>query len=143
MQRSEELKKLHADYINEGNFLSTPRLTFAQAAWAHIERLCIKPKEFCDRTLLSEKVYERLRDKNYHGRNPELQTVLQICIGLNLGGVLSEQLLELAGYKLTAQQLAYKKILYCYCGHSIYECDEVLTALGLPSILPKQYRAVG
>jgi hypothetical protein len=65
---------------------------------------------------------------------------MQFAVGLSLGGPLGEQLLELAGYKLNASQLAYKKILYSYRGHSIYECDEVLTALGLQSILPKQYR---
>jgi len=140
LQRSEKLKKFHDEYVAEGSFLEQPTLNFAQTAWAHIERLAIAPKEFCNRTLLSEKTYERLRNNDIP--NPNLQTVMQICVGFNLGGVLGEQLLELAGYKLTPQQLAYKKILHSFSEHSIFECDEVLTALGIPSILPKQYRTV-
>lgn len=140
LQQSEELKKFHAEYVAEGSFLNQPTLNFAQTAWAHLERLDIKPKEFCDRTLLSEKTYERIRDNRMP--NPTFQTVMLICVGLDLGGVFGEQLLDLGGHKLTAERLAYKKILHSYAGHTIFECDEVLTALGLPPILPKQYRTV-
>jgi hypothetical protein len=139
--RSEDLRRLHTEYAEEKEFLNRPAFSFAQAAWAHIGRLNISRKEFCERTLLSEKTYERLRDGT--ANSPSLQTVVQICVGLGLGGVFGEQLLELAGYKLSTRQLAYKKVL-CSCrGHSIYECDEILTALGMPSIIPKQYRATG
>lgn len=137
-ERSEKLKKLHSEYMEEGGFLSNPTLNFAQTAWAHLERKNCGKKDFCKKTLLSEKTYDRIRANDLP--NPALQTVMLICVGLELGGVLGEQLLELAGFKLNAQQLAYKKLLYSYCGHSVYECDEVLSALGIPSILPKQYR---
>jgi hypothetical protein len=136
--RSEELKKFREEYAEELAFFTKPTLNFAQTAWAHIERLGLSRQEFCEKTLLSEKTYERIRNNNL--RDPKLQTVMQFAVGLSLGGPLGEQLLELAGYKLNNSQLAYKKILYSYRGHSIYECDEVLTALGLQSILPKQYR---
>jgi hypothetical protein len=132
---------LYAEYAEEKDFLSRPAVSFSQVAWAHVERIGIGRKEFCKRTLLSEKTYERLRDGEVI--HPSLQTVLQICIGLGLGGVFGEQLLDLAGYKLSAQQLPYKKILCSYRGHSIYECDAILVRLGMPSIIPKQYRATG
>jgi hypothetical protein len=132
---------LYAEYAEEKDFLSRPAVSFSQAAWAHVERIGIGRKEFCEKTLLSEKTYERLRDGEV--LHPSLQTVLQVCVGLGLGGVFGEQLLDLAGYKLSAQQLPYKKILCSYRGHSIYECDEILVALGMPSIIPKQYRATG
>jgi hypothetical protein len=133
--------ELYAEYVEEKDFLSRPAMSFSQAAWSHIERLGIGRKEFCERTLLSEKTYERLRDGEV--LHPSLQTVLQVCVGLGLGGVFGEQLLELAGYKLSAQQLPYKKVLCSYRGHSIYECDKILVSLGMPSIIPKQYRATG
>jgi hypothetical protein len=72
---------------------------------------------------------------------PSLVTVLQICVGLSLGGVLGEQLIELAGYKLNASQAGYKRILYYYQGHSIYECEALILALGLPPIVPVHYKA--
>jgi hypothetical protein len=138
--RSEKLKKLHKEYIEEGQFLSLPVGNFTQVAWAHILRKGYNKVVFCDTTLLSDKTFDRIKAGQLP--NPTLETVMQICIGLELGGVFGEQLLELAGYKLnnSPQQLAYKKLLYSYCGHSIYECDEVLRALGLPSILPKAYK---
>jgi hypothetical protein len=136
-----EQGRLYAEYAEEKDFLSRPAMSFSQAAWAHVGRLGIGRKEFCKRTLLSEKTYERLRDGEV--LHPTLQSVLQICVGLGLGGVFGEQLLDLAGYKLSAQQLPYKKVLCSYRGHSIYECDAILVGLGMPSIIPKQYRAAG
>lgn len=138
--RSEELKKFHEEYSAELTFLSQPITTFAAAAWSHIQRLGLTRKEFCEKTLLSEKTYDRIKANNT-GR-VTLQTVMQIAVGLELGGALGEQLIELAGYKLTAKEFGYKKVLYSYNGHSIYECDEVLRGLGLDSIIPRQYREV-
>jgi hypothetical protein len=138
--RSEELKKFHEEYSEEITFLQMPVTTFAATASAHIQRLGLSRKEFCDKTLLSEKTYDRIKT-NTAGR-VTLQTVMQIAIGLELGGLLGEQLIELAGYKLTNKEIGYKKVLYGFKGHSIFECDEVLTALGLESIIPKQYRSV-
>lgn len=136
--RSEELKKFREEYADELTFLSRPVTTFAEAAWSHIQRLGLSRKVFCEKTLLSEKTYDRIKS-NSTGR-VTLQTVMQIAVGLELGGALGEQLIELAGYKLTAKEFGYKKVLYSYKGHSIYECDEVLRGLGLDSIIPRQYR---
>jgi hypothetical protein len=136
--RSVELKKFREEYSEELAFISKPQATFADAVMSHVERLGLSRKDFCDKTLLSDKTYDRIKAKNI-GR-VTLQTVMQIAIGLELGGLLGEQLVELAGYRLTAKEIGYKKVLYSYRGHSIYECDEVLTALGLDSIIPKQYR---
>ncbi len=120
--------------------MSKPFASFAQAAWEHIERKGVSRADFAEKTLLSGKIYDRIRSGEL--TNPKLQTVIQICIGLELGGVLGEHLLSLAGYTLnnTPQQLAYKNILHAYRGHSIYECDEILKALGITSIIPKEYR---
>jgi hypothetical protein len=137
-KRSAELRKFHEEYAEELSIMSRPTLNYAQTVWGHIERLGLTRKEFCDKTLLSEKSFDRIRDNN--AGKPGLDTVMRICIGLELGGILGEQLLELAGYKLNAAEIAYKKLLYSYKGHDIWECDEVLCALGLQSILPKQYR---
>jgi len=136
--RSKELIKFHEEYVGEYEFLSRPPLNFALTAWTHIQRLDCDRKDFCKKTLLSEKTYERLRDNDVP--NPSFETVMQICVGLGLGGIYGEQLLGLAGYILNAERLGYKKVLYCFQGHSIYECDEVITGLGLPSILPAAYR---
>jgi hypothetical protein len=36
--------------------------------------------------------------------------------------------------------LAYKKLIHSYRGHSIYECNEVLEALGLSPLCAKAYK---
>src|SRR5690606_41414865 len=74
--------------------------------------------------------------------NPTLEIVVEICIGLELIPTYSEEILRLAGYTLnnTPQQLAYKKLIHSYRGHSIYECNEVLEALGLSPLCAKAYK---
>ena len=136
--RSEKLKRFHEEYVEEYEFINKAQLNFAQTAWAHIERLHCDRSKFCKRTLLSEKTYDRLRDNEI--RRPSFETVMLVCIGLGLGGICSEQLVELAGYKLNAERLGYKKVLYSFHGHSVFECDEIITGLGLPSIIPASYR---
>jgi len=124
--------------MEEAALLAQSTQTFAQVVCAHIVRLKCGCNEFCDRTLLSDKTYERL--KNNDMANPSRVTVMQICVGLALGERLGEQLFHLAGYHLTPQWLAYRNVLQYCQGRSIHECDEVLQKLNAPSILPKQYR---
>lgn len=56
---------------------------FALLARAHIERLGVSKAEFCRRTLLSEKTYERIRYGRIADR-PRPETVMQVCVGLGL-----------------------------------------------------------
>ncbi len=138
--RSEELKKFHEEFVEEGQHLSRTTQTFSQAVYGHIKRKGYNKVVFTDKTLLSEKTYDRI--KNNELNNPTLETVVAICIGLELGPTYSEEILRLAGYTLnnTPQQLAYKKLIHSYRGHSIYECNEVLEALGLSPLCAKAYK---
>ena len=136
--QSEPRGRFYAEYQRELEFLNRPIQGFAQTARALIIQIHCGRKEFCERTLLSERMYYRLM--NDQVPYPTRATVMLICVGLALGGILSEQLLGLAGFQLNAMLIAYKKALYELCGLSVYECDEIFVALGLPSILPKPYR---
>jgi len=64
---------------------------------------------------------------------PSIETVMAFCIALELGAVFGNQLLESAGYRLTASRIhcAYQVLLDIYSGKSIYECNEFLSANGL------------
>jgi len=137
-ERTPKLKQFYAEYAEERECLEMPPVGFALSVWRHIVRKSYTRKEFCEKTLLSEKMYERLRDDQVP--RPSIETVMLICIGLDLGGVLGEQLLDLAEIRLTKERWGYRKVLYECRGASVYECDEILTTLGFPSILPKQIR---
>jgi len=138
--RSEELKKFHEEFVEEGQHLSRTTQTFSQAVYGHIKRKGYNKVVFIEKTLLSGKTYDRI--KNNELNNPTLETVVAICIGLELSPTYSEEILRLAGYTLnnTPQQLAYKKLIHSYRGHSIYECNEVLEALGLSPLCAKAYK---
>lgn len=138
--RSEELKRFREELIEETQYLSRTSQTFSQAAYGHIQRKGYNKIIFADKTLLSEKTFDRI--KNNQLNNPTLETVMAICIGLELSPPYSEELLKAAGFTLnnSPQQLAYKKLLHSYRGHSLYECNEVLGALGLSPICGKAYK---
>ena len=120
INRSEELKKFHEEFVEEGQHLSRTTQTFSQVVYGHIKRKGYNKVVFIEKTLLSGKTYDRI--KNNELNNPTLETVVAICIGLELSPTYSEEILRLAGYTLnnTPQQLAYKKLIHSYRGHSIY-----------------------
>lgn len=107
---------------------------FALLARAHIERLGVSKAEFCRRTLLSEKTYERIRYGRIADR-PRPETVMQVCVGLGLPLPDAEELFNAAGYHLGGCVLheAYRALL-AQGGLTVYGCDAALRSLGLPPL---------
>lgn len=138
--RSEELKRFHDEFVEESKHLSSVNQSFSKAVYGHIQRKGYNKVIFTDKTLLSEKTFDRI--KNNQLNQPNLETVMAICIGLELSPTYCEELLKIAGFTLnhSRQQLAYRKILYSFRGHSICECNEVLAALDLPLICARAYK---
>ena len=136
--QSEELERFYTEYQWEMGFLNRPILGFAQNVRALIIQTNCGRKEFCEKTLLSERSFYRVMNDQFP--YPTRATVMLICVGLALGGIVSERLLELAGFHLNFMLIGYKKALYELCGRTVYECDEIFVSMGLPSILPKPYR---
>jgi hypothetical protein len=79
-------------------------------------------------------MFERIRDNQLTA--PKIETVMSICLGLDLGGQIGELLLERAGHKLNASlpHTVYRKLLYSLRGKTIYDYNEVLEALSLPPL---------
>jgi hypothetical protein len=136
-QRSQELEKLHDDLIEQSRRLAKTEMNFAQLAAWHIKNRGYNKVVFRAKTLLSHKTYERIMSNQLP--NPTLETVMAICIGLQLSIKDSELLLERAGYKLSSspQHLAYHKLLSAFVGHSLFECNEILEALSLSPLTTK------
>lgn len=132
--RSEELCAFYNDLINDGLLAAKSEFSFAQFAEALIHDKQYNKLVFAEKTGLSIRTYNRIMKNDLS--NPTLQTVMAICIGLQLRPELSERLLEKAGFRLNTSflHLAYRKLLTTYIGHSIEACNELLVALGLPPL---------
>lgn len=133
--RSEEFKKLHASFMQQGQYALQCQKPFCQQTMEAIKFAKANKAVFCEKTMLSEKTYERLETNKMP--KPTLETVMCICLGLALEYGISSQLLHAAGYELnnTPQQVAYKALLTSFVGHTLYECDEALKALGLSPLI--------
>ena len=106
--------------------------SFSALTLEHITRLGITKSEFCRRTLLSEKTYERIAYGHLADR-PKSETVMQVCVGLALSVDESEALFNAAGYHLGGCRLHEHKL-----STKKYNKDmgnpKALRSLGLPPL---------
>ena len=142
-ERSLEHQKLRDELLDIASIHKENPMSFSKLAWAHIERChCTGKESFRERTLLSDRTFDRIKAGKLI--NPDLETVMALCIGLNLGSLHSEPLLRSAGFDFTNSSIplymVYRVLLSTFKDHSIFECNEVLEALRLPPIRAKAYK---
>lgn len=109
--------------------------TFVQEVKALTKRRGYNKATFCARTMLSSKTYDRIWSGSLRSM-PKPDTIMQICLGLDLGIEYGEPLFEKAGYRLDGSEilLAYRIILLTCEKIDIYECNELLAQLGYPTL---------
>ena len=131
---------LKAEIEEEFQFMQRQNATFCQEAYAHIRRKGCNKISFQVKTGLSGKTYERIKSGSL--KHPKLDTIMLICIGLDLGFDYGQSLFQKAGYTLSGSelQIAYRKILLSCRGLSIYQCNQILSSFGLP-VLSKSFYA--
>lgn len=110
--------------------------TFDETLKYHMDSRHITIENLEERSLVSASTIKRLRPKqNEDEEEPTvtLQTVIALCIGLNLEPMLSEDLVAKAGYSFrnTKTDTAYRLVLYHMYFYSIYQCNEALIASGV------------
>lgn len=83
------------------------------------------------RTGISEVTISRLRTKHDYTR--EKETVIKLCLGLQLPYILSEDLLRKAGIVLTSskQDLLYSVLLQKSSEYTVRQCSMIMEKLGL------------
>ena len=115
------------DFENSGNF--------SQTVMALTKNRGYNKTTFCAKTLLSEKTYNLIKQNSMQSM-PRPETVMQICIGLELGVEYGELLFEKAGYRLRGSEVltAYRTILLVCKKINIIECNKILEQLGLPTL---------
>ena len=144
---SKKLNKFHEKLLVAG-IRAMYSKNFCELAWSHIQRCCKyrhkeTPKEaFRRMTLLSDKTFDRIEDGTLI--KPTLETVMAICVGLDLGAVDGILLLKSAGYDFSDTQspilIAYLTILHEHVDiDGIFDCNELLIAHGYPPLCKKEY----
>lgn len=144
-ERSKELRELQELLAESIALAAEQKGSFSQVAWAQIERChCDYKETFREKTLLSDKTFDRIKAGRLN--SPDLETVMAICIGLNLGILYGDQLLKYAGFDLAASSnkvhVVYRAMLCTYCDRDIFEWNNALSEFGFPLICAKAYREI-
>lgn len=139
LHRSQSLAQLTSNAEEYRNFMAqTANLEYAETVYAHIRRLGLNQVIFSERTLLDDRQYRKY--KSGTALRPTFDTVMAICVGLDLGLEYGEHLIDKAGYSLNgADRLPYRMLLAFYRGHNILECNEYLIEQGVKPIRESAY----
>lgn len=121
-------------YINEGldcicNCLSKSLKTLMK--WVNING-----RKLADKSEVSEKTIQRIRTGET--TNPNIETMISLCIGMDLPYEVSLAFIEKAGLTLMGnnpERLIYKFFLKDGCNLDIYECDELLKSKGFKGLI--------
>lgn len=111
---------------------------FPDTLVAHMKRKHVTSEALSEASSVSVRQLARLRNGQY--REIPLPTAVALCIGLKLHPILSFDLIEKAGIRLTGsiEHAGYQILLLCMADRSIYECDRFLNELGIPPLEKKE-----
>ena len=103
-----------------------------------MKRKHVTSEALSEASSVSVRQLARLRNGQY--REIPLPTAVALCIGLKLHPILSFDLIEKAGIRLTGsiEHAGYQILLLCMADRSIYECDRFLNELGIPPLEKKE-----
>ena len=91
-----ELQKTREFFEDVKKSLSINR-TFREIIEEKMKNMHCNSVMFCNKTGLNKTILSEMKKEDYR---PQLKTVVSICVGLKFEYVISEKLLEAAGYKL-------------------------------------------
>ena len=106
--------------------------SFAETLVTMMKEKKLSNRELADKSLVGEKTIQRLRNDEEYPTT--IQTVLALCVGLQLPLPEAEMLIEKTDFKLNAQKnegYVYQCILASCTENSIYEINEMLKANGI------------
>ena len=121
-------------YINEG--LDCIYNCLSKSLKALMKWVNISERKLADKSEVSEKTIQRIRTGE--SASPTLETMVALCIGMDLPYDVSLAFIEKAGLTLignTAEKLLFKFFLKDGCSYDIYKCDEILKAKGFKGFI--------
>jgi len=129
-----DITKENASFIFGDNFPPTDDFNTLMACF--IEKSKLTHASLSEITGISEKTIGRICSSNYH---PSLETVIALCVGLNIDPYNSTHLIRLAGYNLTnsRRDRAYRFIINCAYTATVYDCNRMLERLGFEKTLSR------
>lgn len=142
-QHNIDMLRLVQDYIcqtiHEADIVRGLPVEFSATLAAHMKSAGVTTKILSDTSLVSERTIQRMRQNERY--TVSLCTVIAICIGLKLPPLLSFDLLRKGGYsfKRTLEHVGYSGILASHYQCSIYECNELCKAAGIPLFANKVF----
>ena len=104
----------------------------------HVKRRGYTNEKMEERTGISSRMIQDYRNKK--DAKPTLQSVLALCIGLNLHPSFSYDLINKAGYNIMAaneEYLIYRYLIEHHHMENIFKWNEKLQDAGIPQQLPK------
>jgi DNA-binding Xre family transcriptional regulator len=138
LNHAEKLADYHAEVLKVAQSLP---MTFSGALDQLIEWSDMTIEALAEASEISEKTIQRLRYNEPD--NVSIESVVQLCIGMQLEPMLSDYLLKASGKSLmmTAQHTMYYFLLHSYYTHSIYECNDMLADQNL-KLLGRKNRGI-
>lgn len=137
-QTVEEIAKAAADYkamyAEESEVLKNTPDTFSEALVYHMKRKGVTVDDLAVSSGLSTTTIKKYRSGKV---TPELENLMALFVGMNLGSTYCEDLLELAGIALSnrsEKHKAYKTLIQEYTDGNLEQWNMFLAGFGLSSI---------
>lgn len=93
-------------------------------------------EKLAENALVDAKTIQRMRNDPAYPKN--IDSVIAVCVAMHLPPEISEALIDRSGFSLRLAQneshLMYNFFINHYYPHTVYECNELLTAKGLPEM---------
>lgn len=101
----------------------------------HMDKLGLTNEALTNRCLINEDTIRKYRNGSNKSK-PNLQTVVALCVGLQLPLPFSLDLVHKAGHTFTGEpnDMAYLTVLSTMTGCSIYDCNALLRDAGVPPL---------
>lgn len=138
LKRAREMATIAAEAKRVSDILAEVPSSFCGTLDYHIERRKYTNEKMEERTGISSRMIQDYRKKK--DIKPTLQSVLALCIGLNLHPSFSYDLIAKAGYNImtaSEENLIYRYLIDNHHMENIYMWNEKLRDAGIPQQLPK------
>ena len=110
--------------------------TFGEALRYVMKCLDVRNEELAEYSMLGVETISRMRNRSDY--EPKLKSVVAICIGLKLPPMISNKLIELAGYSLrntTDEHMLYSVFLAGSSSFTVEQCNELLVEKGYSALV--------
>jgi hypothetical protein len=134
---SEEIRRVNEDQAIEEGFRRLATNNLNQGITFLILVRGWNCGEFCKKTHQSKTTFYNIIHNA--APKPKLDSLLCIIFGVDCGGIIGLQLIELSHIMLISVPSICIKLMFLYRHHSLYEVDSLIRAHGVNSICEGQY----